>query len=71
MVMGERGMADMTEMEMPIPDNTIPMMTGEGTVRVGGDGRHVQRAQRCAVTRSRATTRTRAGSEASRRHGGA
>jgi hypothetical protein len=30
MVMGERGMADMTEMEMPIPDNTIPMMTGEG-----------------------------------------
>ena len=24
MVMGERGMADMTEMEMPIPDNTVP-----------------------------------------------
>jgi len=30
MVMGERGMADMGEMEMPIPDNTLPMMTGAG-----------------------------------------
>ncbi|MEY3993324.1 MAG: hypothetical protein RLZZ113_429, partial [Pseudomonadota bacterium] len=30
MVMGERGMADMAEMEMPLPENTIPMMTGEG-----------------------------------------
>ena len=30
MVMGERGMADMGEMEMPIPDNTMPMMTGNG-----------------------------------------
>jgi len=30
MVMGERGMADMGEMEMPIPDNTLPMMTGTG-----------------------------------------
>ncbi len=30
MVMGERGMADMAEMEMPIPDNTAPMMTGTG-----------------------------------------
>jgi manganese oxidase len=30
MVMGERGMADMQEMEMPIPDNTLPMMTGRG-----------------------------------------
>ena len=29
MVMGERGMADMAEMEMPLPDNTIPMMSGE------------------------------------------
>ena len=39
MVMGERGMADMTEMEMPIPDNTAPMMTGEGpfgSVEMGG-----------------------------------
>jgi manganese oxidase len=39
MVMGERGMADMGEMEMPIPDNTIPMMTGEGPfggVEMGG-----------------------------------
>ncbi|MEJ6006327.1 copper oxidase [Paucibacter sp. AS339] len=30
MVMGERGMADMAEMEMPLPDNTAPMMTGTG-----------------------------------------
>jgi len=30
MVMGERGMADMGEMEMPLPDNTLPMMTGFG-----------------------------------------
>jgi manganese oxidase len=38
-VMGERGMADMTEMEMPLPDNTAPMMTGEGpyeSVAMGG-----------------------------------
>jgi FtsP/CotA-like multicopper oxidase with cupredoxin domain len=39
MMMGERGMADMGEMEMPIPDNTAPMMTGEGPyggVEMGG-----------------------------------
>ncbi|MBU6438121.1 MAG: multicopper oxidase domain-containing protein, partial [Betaproteobacteria bacterium] len=39
MVMGERGMADMTEMEMPLPDNTARMMTGEGpygSVEMGG-----------------------------------
>jgi hypothetical protein len=39
MVMGERGMADMGEMEMPIPDNTLPMMTGAGPfgpIEMGG-----------------------------------
>lgn len=39
MVMGERGMADMGEMEMPLPDNTVPMMTGDGPfggVAMGG-----------------------------------
>ena len=39
MVMGERGMSDMSEMEMPIPDNTAPMMTGQGPfgpVEMGG-----------------------------------
>ena len=39
MVMGERGMADMSEMEMPLPENTIPMMTGQGpygSVEMGG-----------------------------------
>jgi hypothetical protein len=30
MVMGGKGMADMGEMEMPLPDNTLPMMTGSG-----------------------------------------
>ncbi|NBQ86104.1 MAG: copper oxidase [Betaproteobacteria bacterium] len=30
MAMGERGMAEMAEMEMPLPDNTAPMMTGNG-----------------------------------------
>ncbi len=39
MVMGERGMADMAEMEMPLPDNTAPMMGGEGpfgSMEMGG-----------------------------------
>jgi FtsP/CotA-like multicopper oxidase with cupredoxin domain len=39
MVMGERGMADMAEMEMPLPDNTAPMMSGEGpfgSMEMGG-----------------------------------
>ena len=38
MVMGERGMA-MGEMEMPAPDNTLPMMTGTGQfgpIEMGG-----------------------------------
>ncbi|MBA2964664.1 MULTISPECIES: multicopper oxidase family protein [Ramlibacter] len=30
MAMGDKGMADMGAMEMPIPDNTLPMMTGQG-----------------------------------------
>ncbi|MEZ5652595.1 MAG: copper oxidase [Burkholderiaceae bacterium] len=39
MVMGERGMADMTEMQMPLPLNTAPMMAGKGpfgSVEMGG-----------------------------------
>jgi len=39
MTMGERGMADMGAMEMPLPDNTLPMMTGYaqfGPVEMGG-----------------------------------
>jgi FtsP/CotA-like multicopper oxidase with cupredoxin domain len=39
MSMGEKGMADMGEMEMPLPDNTLPMMTGRGQfgpVEMGG-----------------------------------
>ena len=39
MTMGDKGMADMGEMEMPIPDNTAPMMTGRGpfgSVEMGG-----------------------------------
>jgi FtsP/CotA-like multicopper oxidase with cupredoxin domain len=39
MVMGERGMADMGEMEMELPENTFPMMTGTGPygpIEMGG-----------------------------------
>jgi FtsP/CotA-like multicopper oxidase with cupredoxin domain len=39
MLMGERGMADMGEMEMELPANTIPMMTGQGPfgpIEMGG-----------------------------------
>ena len=37
--MGTAGMADMGEMEMPLPDNTTPMMTGwgpYGPIEMGG-----------------------------------
>jgi manganese oxidase len=30
MAMGETGMAEMGEMQMPLPENTLPMMAGEG-----------------------------------------
>ncbi len=39
MVMGERGAADMGDMEMVLPDNTLPMMTGAGQfgpIEMGG-----------------------------------
>ncbi len=39
MPMGTAGMADMGEMEMPLPDNTLPMMTGFGQfgpIEMGG-----------------------------------
>jgi manganese oxidase len=39
MVMGDKGMHDMAEMEMPLPDNTLPMMSGRGPfgpVAMGG-----------------------------------
>ncbi|WP_431260518.1 multicopper oxidase family protein [Roseateles chitinivorans] len=39
MAMGERGMADMAEMEMPLPENTVPMMAGRGphgSLEMGG-----------------------------------
>ena len=42
MAMGENGMADMTdmvEMGMPLPENTLPMMTGDGQfgpIEMGG-----------------------------------
>ncbi|MES2316460.1 MAG: copper oxidase [Pseudomonadota bacterium] len=38
MVMGDKGMADMGEMEMPLPDNTLPMMTGSGPFGAIGMG---------------------------------
>ncbi|WP_059411787.1 copper oxidase [Cupriavidus basilensis] len=39
MSMGEAGMADMGSMEMPLPDNTLPMMSGQGPfgpIEMGG-----------------------------------
>lgn len=39
MPMATKGMADMGEMEMPIPENTLPMMTGSGqfgSIEMGG-----------------------------------
>ncbi len=36
--MGERGMKDMTGMEMPLPDNTAAMMTGTGPFGAVGMG---------------------------------
>jgi len=38
MHMGDRGMHDMAEMEMPLPDNTLPMMTGTGPFGAIGMG---------------------------------
>ena len=38
MVMGDKGMHDMAEMEMPLPDNTLPMMTGTGPFGALGMG---------------------------------
>ncbi len=39
MVMGDKGMAEMAGMAMPLPDNTLPMMTGHGPfgpIEMGG-----------------------------------
>jgi FtsP/CotA-like multicopper oxidase with cupredoxin domain len=39
MAMGEKGMSEMTEMNMPLPENTLPMMTGTGRfgpIEMGG-----------------------------------
>ena len=39
MAMGQAGMAEMGAMEMPLPDNTLPMMTGQGpfgSIEMGG-----------------------------------
>jgi FtsP/CotA-like multicopper oxidase with cupredoxin domain len=38
MVMGDKGMHDMAEMAMPLPDNTLPMMTGDGPFGAIGMG---------------------------------
>jgi hypothetical protein len=39
MAMGGSGMSEMADMQMPLPDNTAPMMTGDGpfgSVEMGG-----------------------------------
>jgi len=38
MQMGDKGMHEMSEMEMPLPDNTLPMMTGQGPFGAIGMG---------------------------------
>jgi len=38
MHMGDKGMHEMTEMEMPLPENTLPMMTGTGPFGAIGMG---------------------------------
>jgi manganese oxidase len=38
MAMGDKGMADMGQMAMPLPDNTLPMMTGSGPFGAIGMG---------------------------------
>jgi manganese oxidase len=38
MVMGENGMHDMASMQMPLPENTAPMMTGDGPFGALGMG---------------------------------
>jgi len=38
MAMGSKGMHDMTEMSMELPDNTLPMMTGDGPFGAIGMG---------------------------------
>lgn len=44
MTMGDKGMADMGMMEMPLPENYPSMMTGD-TVWWSRNGRHVQRSE--------------------------
>jgi len=41
MAMGSTGMAEMGRMQMPLPDNTLPMMTRLRPIRPARDGRHV------------------------------
>jgi manganese oxidase len=38
MAMGSKGMHEMAEMEMPLPENTVPMMTGTGPFGAVGMG---------------------------------
>ncbi|KAI3480206.1 hypothetical protein L1887_57664 [Cichorium endivia] len=45
MPMGTAGMADMGAMEMEIPENTVPMMTGWGPHGPNRNGRHVLRGE--------------------------
>ena len=47
MVLSERGLRDMTKMEMPLPDNTATMMTGTGPFGAMGIGGMFSR-RRCS-----------------------
>jgi hypothetical protein len=59
--MGERGMADMGEMEMPLPDSTARMMSGEGPFGCLEMGGTFSVLKVCKDQR-RGTTRTQGGS---------
>ena len=65
MAMGSDGMGMMGEMQMPLPDNTLPMMTGFGQfgpIEMGGMFTVMKVREglaRLATTRIRALTRIR------------
>ncbi len=53
MAMGSAGMAEMGEMEMPMPDNTLPMMTGFAQFGAARNGRHVHGGEGARGSRAR------------------
>ena len=50
--MGSSGMGEMGAMEMPMPDNTLPMMTGVGQFRPIEHSAHLRSFSCCVPSRS-------------------